>query len=247
MIFVWMGKTNIYNMENGDTRIAEKLTIDEWIKLRDILNPKENYKWDDAFDFFERRINTRYIRPIKVIRCFGTWNGEGFAMVNLQCSLIETIESFYNGWIYEYDKSKRPHDRYYLRRVQEESFQEGVFGAIIFNSFFEKRLILSQENFKDFQWSFYSNVRCGLLHETQTKNGWKIKARHPRTETFYEKNKNGKILYRNNFHSAIKKVIQNYKRAIVYGEPYGAIPVCELRENFIAKFDRICELSNPKS
>lgn len=31
--------------------------------------------------------------------------GEGLVIVNLQCSLIETIESFISGWVYNNDHS----------------------------------------------------------------------------------------------------------------------------------------------
>lgn len=225
-------------------KIAGSRTIAEWDTLPKKLKSNPNEKdWKKAFDFFERRMNTRYIRPIKVIRCFGIWNGEGFAIVNLQCSLIETIESFYEGWIYLPYKDGEFSKGYYLRKIEGKPLNH-INNEQIFINFFKELAPFDHEIDGE---DFFRNVRCGLLHETQTKNGWKIKASHSNPEIFYEENENGKILYRNNFQSAIKKVIHNYKRAIVYGEPYGAIPVSELRENFIAKFNRICELSKPKS
>ena len=81
-------------------RIAGQLTVKDWEELKSILKPEENENWDNAFHFFEERIRTRYLEPIQSILDMERYEGEGFAAVSLQCSLIETIESFINGWVY---------------------------------------------------------------------------------------------------------------------------------------------------
>src|SRR5690554_3867198 len=90
-------------------RIAGKLTIKQWKELEQTLNNREDVCWEYAFRFFEERIETRYLEPIEAILNIGNNKGEGFAVVNLQCSLIETIESFINGWVYKckYDDKKK--------------------------------------------------------------------------------------------------------------------------------------------
>ena len=84
---------------------------------------------------------------------------------------------------------------------------------------------------------FYKSVRCALLHETQTKQGWKILANG------YEKSIDNKTIYRNNFQRDIEKALKNYKESIVYGLELKDISTFELRENFIAKFNNICKTS----
>jgi len=217
--------------------IAGNLKISDWEKLKPNLICEIDDNWIDAFDFFERRIYFRYIRPIQVIQCLLSNKGEGFAIVNLQCSLIETIESFYNGWIFKYP------DGYYLREIRGKPIS-GVKNKDIFIEFFKKR---DPFNGEIDGFDFYLNVRCGLLHETQTKNGWRILGKHHNSGTFYDQDENDKIIYRTNFQEVINKVIENYKMAIIKGKPYGLIPVAELRANFVAKIDHICELSKPKS
>ena len=216
-------------------QIAGTKTIEEWKDLID----KKKIDWCEAFSFFEKRIETRYLNPIRCIQNMNLNIGEGFAMVNLQCSLIETIESFYNGWIYQYKEPK------YLKNG-EQAFcswdNNKVNNERIFVSFFKHR-----EPFKgEIDGSeFFIKVRCGLLHETQTKKGWVIKAKNDDLNCFFKfkKEKNKKIIYRNNFQNALLKVIQQYRSAIVNGQKYGEIPVKDLRENFKAKFNRICEIS----
>lgn len=230
---------------SDDLCIAGNHTIGEWKNLKRILKPNIDENWDVAFDFFERRINTRYINPIEAIQLMGLNEGEGFAIVNLQCSLIETIESFYQGWVYEYDKDNKKLNGYHFREVKGKTLTRVTGGNLInqdiFISFFNKREpFLGKIDGTD----FYQSVRCGLLHETQTKNGWKILDKHSDAETFFKEDGNYKIIYRTNLQFAIQKVIDKYKKAIVGIKAQNEV---ELRENFIAKFDRICELSKPKS
>ena len=115
----------------------------------------------------------------------------------------------------------------------------------IFQSFFDNREIFS--NYKIEGEKFFWNVRCSLLHETQTKNNWIIK-----TDTencglpFQVFNKRGviqKIIYRENFQRDLEILIQNYKNSIIYGIEFDGISAYELRENFVAKFNHICKVS----
>lgn len=67
--------------------IAGKQTISEWEILKENLDLNNDVNWDDAYDFFEKRITTRYLNPIEKILNMHLHSGEGFAVVNLQCSL----------------------------------------------------------------------------------------------------------------------------------------------------------------
>ena len=219
-------------------KIAGKLTIKDWIDLvggieedKVTIDYKSDEKWSLAFYFFEERIRTRYLNPIKAILEMGDNLGEGFAIVNLQCSLIEMIESFINGWIY----SHKP--RGWFKNGQKS---EVINNACIFKSFFANRI-----NIKDLKidgGDFYESVRCALLHETQTKNNWKIK-KGIKDGTAFEEKDRFKIIYRENFQIDLETLIENYKISIVNGDDFDGISACELRENFISKFNHICYAS----
>ena len=56
---------------NQDMKIAGNLTISNWNKLSKNLNCLSNNNWSDAFQYFEERIKTRYINPIKSILDIG--------------------------------------------------------------------------------------------------------------------------------------------------------------------------------
>ena len=227
---------------NQDMKIAGNLTISNWNELSKNLNCISDDNWSDAFQYFEKRIRTRYINPIKSILEIGDNLGEGFAVVNLQCSLIETIESFINGCKSEYNTT--------IRKTQWKKGTTIIFNSNkeIFISFFNNRTPFKELNIDG--GLFYQDVRCGLLHETQTKNNWKIKCDTAESGLAYQEINNRniveKIIHRENFQRDLEKLIARYRISIITRADFDGIPACELRENFIAKFSHICTVSIPK-
>lgn len=205
--------------------IAGKLTIKDWEDLEKKLKPNYNQHWDEAFSYFEIRICTRYLKPINSIINMNKFNGEGFAIVNLQCSLIETIESFLTGIIHI-------HPFFYKKNIK--AFKTN---STIYEDFF-KRFSLKFNKLKGKD--FFSNVRNSLLHETQTKKNWKI---HAKNDLPYEFKNGFHYLYRNNFQDKIEEILIEYKDCIINGKDFYEIPICELREDYIAKFNHICKKS----
>lgn len=101
-------------------RIAGKLTTSEWAEVREILNANLG-AWNNcpnesalALKFFDVRIDTRFLGPMYLIKSYGKETGEGFAIVAIQCMLIEFLETLRRGLIfnpdgpnnqYEYDRT----------------------------------------------------------------------------------------------------------------------------------------------
>lgn len=217
-------------------RVAGKLTDKDWKELACNLKPEENENWGNAFQFFEERIRTRYLEPIQAILDIKKSDGEGFAVVNLQCSLIETLESFINGWVYNPDNGK-----WFNKSIKNGYAQiDGrrlKKNQDIFNSFFSNRSPIKELQICGED--FFRNVRCALLHETQTKSTWKIKKCSLANESYCE-SPTSKIIYRDQFQRDLERVIKDYKKAIIEGKDFDEITSKDLRENFKAKF---CHLS----
>lgn len=214
-------------------KIAGELTIKDWEDLEKKLKLNYDNHWDEAYNYFETRINTRYITPIEAIIKINPVQGEGFAVVNLQCSLIETIECFINGWMHANPNFINPQG--IILRKNEK----------LFKSFFNKREPFINYKQKIDGTDFFKSVRCGLLHETQTRNNWKIRKGTIDGES-YKFDGEFKIIYRDNFQIDIEKLLLKYKDAIITGVEFDGISVCELRENFIAKMNHICKKSANK-
>lgn len=239
-------------------KIAGYKTVEQWEELEQTLKNNDNAGWDCAFEFFEERMETRYLRPIEIILAMEIkgegegfhevifemkfknkskyegvkFNGEGFAVVSLLCSLIETIECFIRGAI------SHTNGKTIWKDINgKEIFK---YGSAIFNSFFSNR-----EPFKNLNIDgsdFYKSVRCGLLHETQTKNDWEIRS----DISSEEKSFVGKTIYRENLHFDIRNLIGKYKLAILEGKDFDEIKSEDLRQNFRDKFNHICEISKAK-
>jgi hypothetical protein len=123
-----------------------------------------NYKsWDAETDngwskkprFIRQRLFERYIDPVSALDLYKKTKEykNGFYIMAVSCLLIETLVSFWRGW-----ESTEPDRRRNLPGKSREAF----------SIFFQE-----QDQFSVFQKSsFYKDVRCGILHQGETKNGW---------------------------------------------------------------------------
>lgn len=199
--------------------IAGWNTPADWQTLRGRLLQSEASAWIEAFtDYFETRLCLRYLNPIKTLQENGTSQGEGFSIVAIQCSLIEFLESTAQGTNYRYLK------RGHVPGPHEYSSSQEVFTAFLRN-----RTPFSNKFDEGSAQDFYVGVRCGLLHEARTKNGWRIWAEGPNGVVASVKNR---IVYRNNFQSALLEYIRTYGVALQAD--------AALQQGFIRKFDDLC-------
>lgn len=76
-------------------------------------------------------------------------NKHGFLMMAAACLMIEALESYWNGW------KKSPNS------------------GRAFRQFFDR--IECFAPFRDHSQAFYSNVRCGIMHQGETTGGWRIR------------------------------------------------------------------------
>jgi hypothetical protein len=94
----------------------------------------------------KERLRERYVDPIDAMNMK---QKNGFAIMALSCLLVETLESFYCGW----PKSPK--------------------SGLAFSGFFDRHATLFPA-FKGYAPSFFSNVRCGIMHQGETTQGWTI-------------------------------------------------------------------------
>ncbi|WP_372366420.1 gamma-glutamylcyclotransferase family protein [Candidatus Uabimicrobium sp. HlEnr_7] len=211
---------------NDNTKISGNITVEEWKNLRTILlkNMKELplQEWNAAFDIFYSRIQTRFLNPITSILEKDLMQGEGFTVVAIQCILIEFLEAFYQGKIYTV---KRDNLWLYEYRSSRQLFKDFLLGHAPFNEQFSEKLAAN----------FYSHIRCGLLHEAQTKETSKIRARSS-SNLVKELDKGNMIIYRTNFQEALICFIENYKNELLVN--------MKRRQNFIRKMDDLCGIEH---
>ena len=204
---------------SADTVIAGSLTADDWAARKVVLATGSASDWGSAFnDFFLQRLQLRYLDPIKVLQENGSCLGEGFSIVAIQCSLVEFLESSFQGKNYKW-----------LSQGQLLGAHEYSVSKDIFVSFLSNRPpfsgIFTIASARD----FYVNVRCGLLHEARTKNGWKIWA-YDSSGAIADTT--SRVVYRDNFQEGLLNYIQQYGQDLQTDKA--------LQEAFVRKLDGLC-------
>lgn len=177
------------------TKITEKT---KWHKLRRQLN-KNNHDyspaWDLAIKLIEGRLKDKYINPIRILLDKDIKVGQGFPIVALCCSLIETLAAFKEGKIYNHSY-QADLDPNYQYNDSITFFCNYLKTIAPFSNYFDT------PDFKALD--FYSNVRSPLIHECRTKYNWIIKARKSSSSNvIFEKINNEKIIYRSTLFNQI--------------------------------------------
>jgi len=207
--------------EPDSTIIAGTKKCGDWQAFRASLLPGDDKApWGVAFDdYFHARLRYRYLDPINVLRNHDTWQGEGFSIVAIHCSLIEFLESTVQGKTYRYVQRDSDLGPYEYRRSGE-----------IFEAFLSTREPFKHVFDLPLARDFYENVRCPVLHEARTKGGWRIWAEGPAGLII---DRNQRKLYRNNFHDALLAFIQWYRGKVVSDRT--------TQEAFLRKINSLCD------
>lgn len=201
------------------TEIAKNITIADWKELKTKIRSdfSSSILWNQALDIFESRLNERYIYPAKAIEDNDHITGEGFAITTLLCSLIEALETFYQGKCYKYENPRKKHE-----------YGNGK-SKLLYVTFLTQREPFSQIFTDELATDFYKNIRCALLHEAMTRNGWVIRVD---TNSLIEQEKDIKTLNRGLFLIYIGKYIKNYRNIVINSK--------KRKKLFIRKMDCIC-------
>jgi hypothetical protein len=202
----------------GDFIIAGKKRVSHWQAFKVTLDVGGDAGlWEKAcMDYFDARLRHRYLNPIKTLQSSGSIAGEGFSIVAIQCSLIEYLESTIMGKNYIYSRNGNP---------VVGSFQYSDSRAM-FESFLTNRPPFNGEFGALEAHDFYVSVRCGVLHEARTKNGWTILAKNESGKII---DANLKVVYRDNFQSALETFAHWYKQELSVNTVF--------QQAFILKFD----------
>jgi hypothetical protein len=167
--------------------IAPGVSANTWWGLK--LGPDNRADWRKARSILRARINERYIVP-----CDRLINAEvrkapgkrryGFAVMALDCLLIETMGAFLDGLTDTTGHSRRVFCKF-LRAT-----------APFANAFAKPRLAEK----------FYDQFRCGILHQAEVKGEGRVWSIGPIVDVDGERI----TVNRNAFHAALKAAFSNY-------------------------------------
>ncbi len=188
--------------------------------------------WETAFEIFEDRINYRYLDAIRVLQANDDAHYRdycqrrfGFAMMALDCLLIETLAQFYDG-LQDSDEARKPplqlnNAQFYTRFLTQRSF-------VLKTVFAPKPKAAC---------AFYRTIRCGILHQAETKELSIIRYTDDEgTGEPFDLLDDGKSLriHWKAFHNLIKREFGAYCMHL------SADDIPDLRRGFKRKMDFIC-------
>ena len=214
------------------------ITLD-WATLRTQIRDKQKLQeeWEYVIQMFHNRVIDRYFSPIDfLLSSKEKSKGEGFSILTIECALIEFIASTVNGMVFNFDGTKRKSylytnsSKWYIRFLNEAYIFEGYFFGI--NNFIKAH-------------EFYKDVRCALIHEAQTRNGWTVsiynknKEEDKKNEILFE----NKVIYRTALNSALKKYFIEFCREAKEETPKGR----KYRKFIARRFDIIHEIEPDNS
>lgn len=188
----------------GEIYISPKYHKDDYLRLNLTLNSNQE-KWNTAVEILRDRIHGRYFNQIDMLS--SDINANGFTIMALNCLLIETLYQFKEG------QDKTP-----SRKNKE------AYSAFLMQEF-------SDFNTKDIAESFYTDIRCGILHSAQTKNESRLSDREGFAVTF----EGGTLVVSvKGVSSLLKTYFDNYLRKL------SDTSEVTLRKNFIKKMRFVC-------
>ena len=182
-----------------------KLTVG---RLKSLLEGGEAESKKQIVDFIYHRLHERYIEPLLHVPCNYK---SGFLMMASACLLIETMQAFYSGRNETRDENGRGNG--------EKSFRE----------FFERESNFFP-GFADEEVDFYSNIRCGILHQAETKAGFSILRDRGKLL-----DKAQKSIEANLFLEALERCLKKYVECLRASEDNS-----DLWKNAVKKLNYIC-------
>ncbi len=168
--------------------------------------------WQIAIDIFEDRIRGRFLDIVDEIQ---EYVFAGFAVMALDCLLIETLQQFFEG-VHETPRGQS--EMYFRRFLTQTSF------APFFDDDDKSRL-------------FFDHIRCGILHQAEVKGNSRIIITGG--TPMVRQVDNGLIINRQLFHQQLAWEFNHYVARLRQNDP----PDDELRRKFRRKMDAICQLN----
>ena len=207
--------------------IAPNYRVSDWKALNlTLASPPAD--WDKAAAIFHDRMNGRFLAQVKALA--GHHDEEifefsGFAIVALDCLLIETLGQFYKGIEQTPNRPRPPQGQ---PSPHAQHFIDFFIGSRHFSGAFDTKKGRL----------FYDHFRCGILHQAQTKGKSRIRFGLGSMAEYADPADpdQGLILDRVKLHKALLDEIADYE-CLLKGPQTAADH--EKREHFIRKWTYI--------
>lgn len=189
-------------------RISRNYEVSDWTNL----SFTSEADWQRAVEILKDRLETRYLEHIRELLPRKT---SGFVVLALDCALIETLEQFRRG-----------------KRNTPQREGQNYFVSFLTTSRFGQHFTVDRAKI------FYTQIRCGLLHQSEAEGISRIKRGGSLPLVSDTEDHSGLIINKEAFHGLLEQTIADY-----YMELQGNTQP-ELRKFFRRKMDAICRVES---
>lgn len=207
-------------MKTPEPKLPSYDSLDDWPAIRAVVetNPPPP-TWNKIYDAcLGTRLHSRYFGPIRTITDKGERRGEGFAIMTIQCAVIEFLAALRVGW--RFDHGEFRHGEGFRYWDSKRLYTDFLRRTDPFKAYFNKAQAQK----------FYVDIRCALVHEAQLRGRWALKAESGTAKIIdFEKFQ----INRDRFGSAIAEYLSSYRSEL-------AVSV-ELQQAFVRKFNDLFE------
>lgn len=217
--------SNSITMEK-DKIVLATLTNGQHLTVSDIKLLIERNDRKALADFIYNRLYGRYLKPYDYDSdAYRKYYKNGFAIMGSSCLLIESYVSFSEAKFRKTkDLSRQCFGHFF---TTEKRFKEFAAGGR------QKDGTISTKKQGGTPNEFYDNVRCGILHNGETRNGWTI-SRNPKKPLF---NRVTKEINAVKFANNMKAILKSYKLKLQSTNP----PDTELWPTFLNRLNDLIE------
>jgi hypothetical protein len=213
-----MSERRLGPIVSGDYAISPKYKASDWKALD--LSTEGSADWKRAVDIFNDRLHGRFLSPIEAVRSHADCDIQefsGFAIVAIDCLLIETLNQF---------------------KMGVDETPSGQHGECFATFLFESRFFNAEFDTKRKGKLFYKHFRCGILHQAQTSKKSRVRFGEPSMVQLADPKNidEGLILDRELFHDALVREIRDYAARL---ESPASKDDRKLRQNFVTKMNHI--------
>lgn len=186
----------------GSTEDGVEITVEEVEKW--LLDTQNNKK--KIAELIFNRLYFRYIRPFEFDSTdYVCKYKNGFAIMISCCLLIETYISFtVDNFVDTNYKSERCFGYFFLT---EKRFNNFANGGLTSKDYISKNPL----NGTGISHSFYIDVRCGILHNGETRNNWRIRRD---SKELLKITKENKLINATKFLKEMKEVLIEYRQKL---------------------------------